>query len=340
MYPQKITAHPLTRQIAIADTGHHRVLVSSPLSAGADDARVLRIACVAGCGEAGQKDGSFDSAQFHMPAGLTFDPSGKILYLADTENHQIRKIDLDKRLVTTVAGTGRKSAHYPPHPGKGIWCALNSPWDVLQIGNILHIAMAGSHQLWTLDLISKECRPFAGTGRESKDDGPRVQSSWSQPSGLSADGRWLYVADAEDSSIRKVSLEADGQVISIVGGHLFDFGDRDGVGEHARLQHPLAVLFHEGKLFVADSYNHKIRLVDPARNCIQGWAGTGAAGLRDGDPSAAEFSEPAGLALLDGRLLVADTNNHAVRVIEISSGNVATLDIRLDEISANVGTDP
>jgi hypothetical protein len=105
---------------------------------------------------------------------------------------------------------------------------------------------------------------------------------------------------------------------------LFEFGDRDGERLQARLQHCLAVVYHDGKLYVADTYNHKIKVVDPDTGETRTLVGTGNAGNAD-EP--AEFHEPAGLSYAAGQLYVADTNNHLIRTIDLNTGKVATLAI-------------
>src|SRR5207244_7842166 len=129
---------------------------------------------------------------------------------------------------------------------------LNSPWDVLLDGNTLYIAMAGHHQIWTLDLVKGEMVPFAGSGRENIADGPPSVANFAQPSGLATDGKLLYVADSEVSALRTIPM-GGGRVETLVGRGLFWFGDRDGPAKiddplarelkEARLQHALGVAY-------------------------------------------------------------------------------------------------
>ncbi len=197
--------------------------------------------------------------------------------------------------------------------------------------------MAGPHQIWRMKLDGTAIGVYAGNGREDIIDGPLAPrrpyqlgfSSFAQPSGLASDGQWLYVADCEGSSIRAVPLDSSKRVRTVVGtaelprARLFTFGDVDGVPPQVRLQHPLCVAFYRQKLYVADTYNHKIKTVDPASGETRTLAGTGQAGRGD-DP--AEFNEPAGLSAAGGKLFVADTNNHLIRVIDLDEGNrVSTL---------------
>ncbi len=149
-------------------------------------------------------------------------------------------------------------------------------------------------------------------------------ASFAQPSGLTADDTWLYVADSEGSSIRAVPFDPLQSVRTVIGtsqlrgGRLFTFGDVDGQGAQVRLQHPLGVAQRNGQLYVADTYNNKIKVIDLAKNTCQTLAGALQSGDSDDPP---RFDEPAGLSIVDDRLYVADTNNHAIRVIDLANGN-------------------
>ena len=114
-------------------------------------------------------------------------------------------------------------------------------------------------------------------------------------------------------------------VTTIAGGDLFSFGDVDGKGDAARLQHPLGVAAYAGRVFVADTYNHKIKMLDPATGALTTFAGTGVAGHVDGAAAASQFFEPGGLSAAGSTLYIADTNNHAVRTIDLTTKQVATL---------------
>src|SRR5439155_10243798 len=117
----------------------------------------------------------------------------------------------------------------------------------------------------------KKIQPFAGNGAEDLADGTLADSSFAQPSGLATDGKYLYVADSETSSIRAVPFDPTAEVKTIVGEGLFEFGDEEGVGNKVRLQHALGVAFKGGKLYVADTYNSKIKLLDPEDRSWARW---------------------------------------------------------------------
>jgi sugar lactone lactonase YvrE/thiol-disulfide isomerase/thioredoxin len=313
-FPGKILADAKTDRLFIADSNHNRIVVTK-----LDGALVDTI----GTGDAGAADGTFDKASFYRPQGLALD--GDNLYVADTENHLIRRVDLKSRNVETIAGTGKQSREYNrPGPGLARSVALSSPWDLQLIGRQLYIAMAGPHQIWMLDLEKNEVSTFAGSGREARLDGPLRESGFAQPSGIATDGKTLYVADSESNIIRAIDI-AGGVVKTLVGGDLFEFGDVDGAGDNVRLQHPLGLITHDDKLLIADTYNHKIKELDPKQEKVTTLFGTGKPGQSDGESPS--FYEPGGLALANGNLYVADTNNHAIRVIDLKTKRASTLRI-------------
>jgi DNA-binding beta-propeller fold protein YncE len=275
---------------------------------------------VAGEGSAGFSDGPFAQAKFNRPQGMALD--GEYLYVADTENHALRRLDIKSKRVETVAGTGRQSRS--PRGGPARETALNSPWDLEVLGDAVYIANAGSHQLWVYRPVVGTVEPFVGTGQEDIIDGPADRCALAQPSGLVSDGISLYFADSEVSALRKVVLSGDAPTVeTLIGTGLFDFGDRDGDWSNALLQHPLGVAYSEGMVYVADSYNHKVKAADLATRSISTLAGTGVPGAGNG--GAPQFNEPGGLAIAGDSIYVADTNNHLVRVVNVETREVTSL---------------
>ncbi|HEX8285422.1 MAG TPA: thioredoxin-like domain-containing protein [Pyrinomonadaceae bacterium] len=329
-FPGKVLADERGGRLFISDSNHNRVVVTRL------DGTLLY---TVGSGAAGFKDGDFASAAFYGPQGLALD--GETLYVADTRNHSVRRVDLKARSVSTLAGTGEQLRDYRVKLETLPTPPLSSPWDLHLEGGTLYVAMAGPHQIWELDLKTGRPSVFAGSGREARADGNLGEAAFAQPSGLAGDGRTLYVADSESNIIRAVGLvdepalrgrkdavpfkTAEG-VVTLAGGDLFEFGDRDGEGDEVRLQHPLGLALYEGRLFVADTYNHKIKVLDPRTRRVSTFVGTGKSGQSDG--ARAEFYEPGGISVAGGKLYVADTNNHAVRVVDLSTKQTATLVIR------------
>ncbi|MBD0371080.1 MAG: redoxin domain-containing protein [Pyrinomonadaceae bacterium] len=312
-FPGKVLADRGQDRLFIADSNHNRIVVTR-----LDGTLLYTI----GTGARGSRDGAFESAEFYRPQGMALD--GDTLYVADTENHLIRRVQLKSRVVETIAGTGKQSFSFD-EAGAAREVSLNSPWDLYLQGRTLYIAMAGPHQIWSLDLDKMSVAVFAGSGREARTDGPLAEAAFAQPSGITGEAARLYVADSEANIIRAIDTSKR-SVETLAGGDLFDFGDEDGARDEVRLQHPLGVLAREGKVFIADTYNHKIKLLDPKTGTVKTFSGTGRPGQMDG--TRASFYEPGGLSAANGKLFVADTNNHAIRVIDIATRQTSTLRIK------------
>ena len=314
-FPGKILADADSGRLFISDSGHNRIVVSD--FAG-------HIQDVIGSTKLGIANGKFESASFNHPQGMALHEG--FLYIADTENHAIRRVDLKNRTVSTIAGDGHQAAQsIGPQGGDGKSTRLSSPWDLAFVGDKLYVAMAGAHQLWCLDLTTNKIVTIAGTGQEGIKDGP-LQEAWlAQPSGLSVSGNRIYFADSEVSAIRQADVGDHGKIDTVIGIGLFDFGDKDGSYPAARLQHPLGVAFKGGHLYVADSYNHKIKVVDPAKKTAVTLAGTGKPGLVDGKHG--QLSEPGGLSVAGDTLYIADTNNQTIRTFNLVSQELKTLNI-------------
>ena len=256
-----------------------------------------------GSGLEGFADGAPDTASFRSPQGLA--ERAGALYVADTGNHAVRRIDLGTGRVETVAGTGRKAEGALQPAADARTAALRSPWDVAFLGDTLWIAMAGAHQLWRLDVTTFALSPGAGSGREGLDDGTLETATFAQPSGLATDGRVLYVADSEASALRRVDPSA-GTVKTLAGQGLFEFGLRDGPLDRARFQHPLGLALAGQVLWVSDTFNGAVRRVSLA----DGQVTTVARGL----------AQPGGLTVSGGRLVVADTDHHRLVGLDPATG--------------------
>ncbi len=297
LYPGKVLADERTDRLYISDSNHNRIVVSTLGG---------RLIETIGSGLQGDNDGIFMQARFHRPQGLALDRAAAegvdLLYVADTENHQIRVVDFVARAVHTLAGTGKQAA-MSGQGGDALRIDLNSPWDLALKPGILIVAMAGSHQIWVIDLLNDQAYPYAGTGEEARRDGAVNAAALAQPSGIAVDGSTLYVADSESNTIRAVQLPPVNTLTTIAGGDLFEFGDRDGSGDAVRLQHPLGVAASDGRVFIADTYNHKIKVLEPATGKVSTFV--------------SGFNEPGGLAVAGNTLYVADTNHHVIRTVDL-----------------------
>ncbi|KAG4111649.1 hypothetical protein ERO13_D13G115500v2 [Gossypium hirsutum] len=331
-FPGKLAIDILNNRLFISDSNHNRIVVTD-----LDGNFIVQIGST---GEEGLRDGSFDDATFNRPQGLAYNAKKNLLYVADTENHALREIDFVNEKVRTLAGNGTKGSDYTGG-GKGASQLLNSPWDVCfdPVNEKVYIAMAGQHQIWEHSIQDGFTRAFSGNGYERNLNGSSsTNTSFAQPSGISVspDLMEAYVADSESSSIRALDLKTGGSRL-LAGGdpvfseNLFRFGDHDGVGSDVLLQHPLGVLCaKDGQIYIADSYNHKIKKLDPASKRVTTLAGTGKAGFKDGKALAAQLSEPSGIIEAEnGRLIIADTNNSLIRYLDLNKENAEILTLEL-----------
>lgn len=317
-FPGKVIVDTAGNRLIIADSSHNRLVVA--------DLKTYKVLDVIGTGTAGLKNGDYNEAMFSKPQGMAL--KGEMLYVADTENHAIRAVNLTRKTVATIAGTGKQG--YGRDSGVALKTDLSSPWDIT-VGNLdnLYIAMAGAHQIWVLSMDKGAIGPMVGSGAEGHADGDFFDATLAQPSGLFWKDNVLYFSDAESSTVRAADFTTN-KVTTLAGtpkDNLFDFGDVDGELGKSRLQHTLALTpAEDGTIFVADTYNSKIKLLDPKTQTIKtlfGLGGTG--GFRDGSAAEAQFDEPGGLAYDAGKLYVADTNNDAIRVIDVKAGTVNTV---------------
>lgn len=348
-FPGKVAIDDTGERLAISDSGNNRIIVSSLNGA---------ISHIIGGKGSGFIDGVFDKAEFNSPQGVAWHGSNTI-FVADCNNHAIRKVDLLVKRVVTVAGTGVQGSDLEGG-SVGTEQHISSPWDVVVGGSprlsdgrsILYIAMSGCHQIWAFFLKTTDyqkgselemgtCIRYAGNGNEeNRNNSYPHKAGFAQPSGLAVDedGHLMFVADSESSTIRKINL-ANGAVQALVGGdidpmNLFSYGDIDGKGRDAKLQHPIGVAWDHKRnlLYVADTYNHKIKIVDVKKKTCQTMTNLLS---KEGKFI---LNEPSGL-VLDSEcknLYIADTNNHQIIVVSLGNNEIRKINFYFDEYLENL----
>jgi thiol-disulfide isomerase/thioredoxin len=314
-FPTKLAIDPDRNLLWIADTGNHRVVAVH-----IDTGKLHR---VVGSGIPGAADGPFDRACFCTPRGIAVDL--REVYVADTGNHLLRRIDLEAGTVDTVLGQGRQVIDFLA--GKsGSDQGLNSPWALAMAGDDILMAMAGSHQLWKVHKDTMTAEVLAGRGVADLQDARLRGAALAQPTGLSLspDRDLAAFTDSDASAVRLAKLIGD-WASTLVGEGLFAWGDRDGLLLTAQLQHPEDVAFSRKVLFVADTFNHKIKRIDldvnePADRSITTILGG------DTDP---RLAGPEGLALHEEQnlLFVADTRNHRILKVDLADDTWSELEI-------------
>ncbi|MEV6599099.1 NHL domain-containing thioredoxin family protein [Actinoplanes sp. NPDC051346] len=294
-FPGKVIELP-SGNLLVSDSARHSLAELTPDG----ETLVRRI----GTGERGRADGPADRASFSEPQGLCLLPDGRTVVVADTVNHLLRGFDLESGEVRTLLGTGRQ---WRSADDDGV--ALSSPWDVAWHEGRVIIAMAGIHQLWWFDPEQGTAGVYAGTTVESLRDGPIPDVWMAQPSGLSAYGEKLWIADSETSALRWIEA---GELHTAVGQGLFDFGHVDGAGKEALLQHPLGVgALPDGSVLVADTYNGAVRRYDPATDEVS-----------TVDSGLAEPSDV--LVTRSGDVFVVESGAH--RLVRLAPGTVKTVE--------------
>jgi sugar lactone lactonase YvrE/peroxiredoxin len=303
-FPGRI--HATDNRIFIADSGHNRILVTT------NRGHVLQ---QFGCSSPDFIDGKGAAAAFNNPQGMLL--SDDCLYVADSGNHAIRRIHLHSEEVVTIAGTGK-----PGDPPQNSYFEnprevnLNTPRGLALKDNIIYIAMSGSHQIWALSLVPDTMEVIAGSGNKALKDGIAHLASFAQPSALSIMGNTLYVADAESSAIRAIDL-ATRNVTTIVGSEQHGYGYHDGFVPDARFQFPLDLNAdqHSGALWIADTYNNKIRKIALYDNLVSSVT------------VSSPLNQPGGLAFSGNSLYIANTNQHEIIRINLQNGNTETLNV-------------
>lgn len=320
-YPGKLSFSKDGSRFALSDSNNNRILII--------DSKSGKILEYVGGKAKGFTNGNFKRSRFFRPQGVLW--LGDSIYVADTENHAIRAIDLSKRRVSTIAGNGIKGDYidfgptYPP-----LTTSLNSPWDLASDGKEMYIAMAGLHQIWKYSIKERRVSLFAGSGRENITDGTLEYADFAQPSGLWLNGDNIYVADSEVSGIRSISI-IDGFVSTIVGKGLFIFGDETGRLSDTLLQHAMGICGKGEALYIADTYNSSIKAVDLKKrmsyNVISGKGKGSMCRIDDPECDTLGLFEPNDVKIFGNKLYIVDTNNHLVRYFDLKEMLLKTLKI-------------
>jgi len=312
-FPAGIVVDEKGEKLFIADSGNHRVIVADTGG---------KVTDVIASGRQGDMDGDFTHAEFREPVGLAINDTQ--LYISDPGSHMIRQADLPQRTVKTIAGRDNSgfSVLYPTSEHR---TGLNSPLGLVFANDTLYIAMSGVNQVQMLDLKDKVLRPIAGRGIEGIQDGTPSHSLFAQPLAVTLVDDNVYVVDAASSAVRKIGLRANGEVTTLLGQGFFKFGDTEGSLSESLLQHPSGLAYFNGHLAIADSFNNKIKLINLNDQTCVTLAGNGQTGSADGDFPIASFSNPSSLAYAPGKLYVADTNNHQIRILDLNKKSVSTL---------------
>ena len=269
---------------------------------------------------AGSANGPTTSALFSTPAAIVSDSGGN-LYVADSQNHAIRKIGTNGWVSTFVGDGGTAGSG----DGSGTQAKFDTPAGIaIDLAGNLFVSDTGNHTIREITAAGVVTTIAGMAGQSGFTNGIGTNARFNSPLGMVvATNGTIYVADCGNHLIRAIS--PDGAVTALAG-NPETWGSNDGAGSSARFSGPVGLaLDNQGNLFVSDSNNHTIRKITPG-GIVATWAGVPEVdGCMDGDRLTARFSKPAELALdKGGNLFVADSFNHVIRKIS-SDGKVTTV---------------
>ena len=286
-------------KIYLCDTENHAIRVLDPATA--------TVALYAGAfGMPGTSDGAAADARFREPEGLASDGAGS-LYVGDVDNNTIRKIDLATGMVSTVAGQVGVVGNAD---GVGTAATFNKPkqlaWD------------AAGGRLLIVDSLNTSVRAY----RASDGNVTTLATFSQQPNGVAIVGSDVWAALGDNRIVR---IDATGAVTTIAGDANATTGFLDGPGASARFFRPAGMWVEKDRVLVADNGNNAVRAVSIADGSVTTVLGAISVGASDGAAADARFFMPQGIAIAGDVAYVADTDNHTIRTVTISTGAVATL---------------
>jgi len=307
--------------VFIADRNNHRVRKV--------DAATGVITTVAGTGSDGYAGGGglATAAALYYPSGVAVDAAGN-LYIADTYNHRVRRVDAATGTITTVAGTGVQG--YGGDGGPATGATLSGPAGVAvdALGN-LFIADEGNCRVRRVDAATGTITTVAGTGVRgyAGDGGPATSAELTFPSGVAVDAAGtVFIADRANNRVRRVDATT-GVITTVAGIGSFGYSGDGGPATSAALGSPEGLAVDgAGNLFIADTSNNRVRRVDAATGVITTLAGaSGSGSWGDGGPAAgAALSVPGGVAVdATGNIFIADMGNQRVRRIDARTGIIS-----------------
>jgi hypothetical protein len=293
------------KYLYIADSGHHRVLECDHAG------RVLR---QFGTGRPGFHDGASDTASFARPHGLAIQRGA--LYVADTGNHAVRRIDLRSGEVLTLLGTGRAGSPREGQVAAADTVALDHPQAIALVDDMLFVACSGDNRLWQYQLGTRQLQLAAGSGVLEVNDGAGSEAAFAEPMALAAVQQLLYVCDAAGSAIRSFNIR-NRQAATLLGQGPWEHGSTDGLRSQALLQHPHAIALDPGAplLWIADTGNNLMRTLRLGGGQLEMVA------------LPQPLHGPCGLAVADGVVWIADTHAHAILRLEVASGALYRLPV-------------
>lgn len=282
-------------------------------------------------GSAGHADGLGNVATFSGPTGLAI--SAGYLYVAETTNCDIRRIDLSTTQVTTWAGTaghclgdGINTLVPATNGTQGSAIGFSAPWGLQTDGTYLYVNDSASATIQQINMSTVTTQVIIGSGSCATADGSGTSAGLCAPIGLALSGTNLFIGDPYYYKVRKADLSANPPAVTTFAGTNNSTGSTDAVGTSAKFGRIGDMVSDGTYIYLADSSNDTIRRIEIATQNVTTIVGTaGAGGYLNATGNTAKLSRPSGLALSGGNLYISDAGNNAIRVYNISTGSVTTL---------------
>ena len=274
------------------------------------------VTTLAGSGSSGSANGTGSAATFYYPMGITTD--GTNLYVADTDNNEIRQVVIATGAVTTLAG----STAIGSTNGTGSAARFYYPMGITTDGTNLYVSDTDNNEIRRVAIATGVVTTLAGSGSYGSTNGTGSAASFYYPMGITTDGTNLYVADEVNNEIRQVVI-ATGVVTTLAGSG--SYGSVNGTGSAATFDYPMGITTDGTNLYVADEVNNEIRQVVIATGVVTTLAGSTASGSTNGTGTTARFYYPRGITTDGTNLYVADEVNNEIRQVVIATGAVTTL---------------
>ena len=294
-------------------------------------AQSVSIDCVAGTGAPENNGDAGPAADINIgePFGVEVGPDGA-LYICEVRNHRVLRLDLKTGEITTVAGSGRRG--YSGDGGPAVDAELNEPYEARfdRDGNMAIVEMK-NYVVRLVDNKTKTISTIAGTGHPGfgGDGGPATKALFNQPHSITLDDKGtVYIADIGNHRIRRIDPTTG--IVDSIAGNSKKLIPKDGqIARDSAIAGPRALFLEGNTLWIALREGHSVWQLNLSDGKLHHVAGTGLAGYAgDGGPATnAKFNGPKGIAVArNGKVFVADTENNAIRQIDVKSGIITIVD--------------
>ncbi len=307
-FPEKIIVDDYGKDMYVSDSNHNRILIINRQNGFIKD--------VIGNGQIGFDNGKFNQSTFNYPTGLVL--LDKNLFIVDNKNHSLRKVDLEKKIVTLFSGTGKKGDEIVQN-GFAPVTSFSFPYDITREGSTLYLSNTGFNQFIKIDPSSGKIESLFS---ETKDI--NYNPEFFSKVGMTFYRETIFTTDSSSGSLKSINADFPSKVKILIGNKAMNYGDTDGDQNVARLQFPKGIYAKDDQVYIADTLNNKIKVYDLKKKVLKTLAGTGQKGSKNGKFLESTFNEPSNLYLYNSEIYVTDSNNNCIRVLDLNKSVVTT----------------